>query len=84
MKEKVAPVVLVGFAGLPVIVVFGCGGVDRPRERGGGEVGVAGGVGCAHVEGVRAVAEAAVDLRAGAGDPGAAVEAHLEGRSAVI
>ena len=48
-----------------------------------GGVLVAGLVGGAHVEGVAAVGEARVALRAGAGAPGAAVDAALEGRAAL-
>ncbi len=55
------------------------GRVDRPRLRVGGAL-VAGGVGRADLEGVRAVAEAGERVRRGARGPGARVELALEGR----
>src|SRR5207342_514420 len=58
------------------------GGVDRPGVGRGGCVRVACGVGRAHLEGVRAVAETGVALRGAAGRPAAAVELALEGRAA--
>ena len=58
--------------------------VDEPREGGWGAVGIASDVGRPHVEGVAAVGEARVVSRAGAGAPGAAVEAALEGRAALV
>ena len=59
------------------------GRVDRPGEAGGGRVGVAGGVGGAHLEGVRALGQAGIALRRAAGGPAAAVELALEGRAAL-
>ena len=49
------------------IVVSGAVGVDRPGARGLGRVGVAGGVGGPHPEGVGALGEAGEGARRGAG-----------------
>ena len=65
-----------------VNVVFGrrCRASSEARRR---RVGVACGVGRAHLEGVRALAQAGVALRRAAGRPAAAVELALEGRAAL-
>ena len=55
--------------------------VDRPGVARLRRVLVAGRVGRAHLEGVRALGQAAVGLRAGARAPGAAVEADVEARA---
>src|SRR5205814_795944 len=54
------------------------GRVDQPGEAVGARVDIAGLVDRPHIEGVAAVGEAAVALRAGAGDVGAAVALRLE------
>ena len=67
-----------------MIVVFGAAvSIVQVNER-GGRVGVACGVGRAHLEGVRAVAQAGVALGRAAGGPAAAVELALERRAALV
>ena len=60
------------------------GRVDHPGEARRGGVGVAGGVRGAHVEGVAAVGQAGVVLRARARRPGAAVAPALEGGAGLV
>ncbi len=69
----------VGLAGGLVDGDRRCGGVDRPRPRGRGSVGVARRADSANVEGVAAVTQIGVAFRAGARRPRAAVETALEG-----
>ena len=78
VKENDGGLTLVGPVGPAVIVVSGSPVSDRPRARGGRRVGVAGGVGGADLEGVRALREAGVAR--GAGAERGAVERALEGR----
>ncbi len=61
------------------MVGIGRHGVDRPGEAGRGSIGVAGAVGGSHLEGVAAVPQGGVSLRAGAGAEAAAVQLALEG-----